>query len=106
MTDWIKVQGAKPLEVDKDSSQTYVYIRKNITEIVVNSEMEVGTPTTLYEYEEKKMTKDEYSIYINEIEQLKLLTANLAQVQHDQDVLMLDNNFQLFCIKENIVELT
>lgn len=62
MTDWIKVQGSqesKPLEFDTESSPTTVYQRRNIEQITVTNED--GTTGELWEYDERKMTREEYS---------------------------------------------
>lgn len=54
----------KPEKIDMDSSKTSVYLRRNITE----KEREIdGHTLTYYEYEEAKLTKDEYKEYVNEL---------------------------------------
>lgn len=51
----------KPELVDTTSSKKVVYIRQNIVETVVEE-------TTFYEYDEAKLTKDEYQEYLKELE--------------------------------------
>ena len=51
----------KPELVDTTSSKKVVYIRQNIIEIQKDD-------TTFYEYDEAKLTKDEYKEYLAEME--------------------------------------
>ena len=51
----------KPTLIDTTSSKKVVYIRQNIVEIQKDD-------TTFYEYDEAKITKDEYKEYLAEIE--------------------------------------
>lgn len=65
MTDWQTVQGSqenKPLEFDTESSQFYVYQRRNIHRVEVINEND-DTPTLLWEYDERLLTPDEYRLY-------------------------------------------
>ena len=57
----------KPQLVDATSSKTTVYIRKNIVE-KERTDNETGDSTTYYEYEEAKLTKEEYQEYLKELE--------------------------------------
>lgn len=60
--NFIKSQSTvKPELVDTTSSKKVVYIRQNIIEIQKDD-------TTFYEYEEVKLTKDEYKEYLAELE--------------------------------------
>ena len=72
--NFIKSQSSvKPDLVDTTSSKTTVYIRQNIVEkekIVenTNSEDNDATSTTVfYEYDEAKLTKEEYQEYLKEL---------------------------------------
>ena len=72
--NFIKSQSSvKPDLVDTTSSQTTVYVRRNIVEKEktvenTNSEDNDATPTTVfYEYEEAKLTKQEYQEYLKEL---------------------------------------
>ena len=57
----------KPELIDTTSSKTTVYIRKNIIEKERVDE-ETGDSTTYYEYDEVKLTKEEYQEYLKELE--------------------------------------
>ena len=57
----------KPELVDTNSSKTCVYIRKNIIE-KERMDKETGDSTTYYEYDEAKLTKEEYQEYLKELE--------------------------------------
>lgn len=50
----------KPELIDTTSSKKVVYIRQNIIETQMDD-------TTFYEYDEAKITKDEYKEYLDEI---------------------------------------
>ena len=63
MTEWTKVQGSqpeKPEEFDTTSSEVIVYQRRNIER--VNIKNEDGTTSELWEYDERKLTRDEYTL--------------------------------------------
>ena len=57
----------KPELIDTTSSKTTVYIRKNIIEKERVDE-ETGESTPYYEYDETKLTKEEYKEYLKELE--------------------------------------
>ena len=66
--NYIKSQSSvKPELVDTTSSKTTVYIRQNIIE-KERIDNETGDSTTFYEYEEAKLTKEEYQEYLKELE--------------------------------------
>ena len=93
--NYIKSQSSvKPDLVDTTSSKTTVYVRQNIVEkekVVenTNSEDNNATSTTVfYEYDEAKLTKQEYQEYLKElngsdtlqtIENLKAENQNLNE---------------------------
>ena len=83
MTDWKKVNGSqanKPEEFDTTTSSLVVYQRRNIKE--VETENTDGTKTTLWEYEERELTKEEFEgIYASD------LSKQLAQARADIDFL-------------------
>ena len=65
--NYIKSQSSvKPELIDTISSKTTVYLRKNIIEIEVLNEDD--TTTIFYEYDEAKLTKEEYQKYLKELE--------------------------------------
>ena len=57
----------KPELIDTTSSKTTVYIRKNIIE-KERIDNETGDSTPYYEYDEAKLTKEEYREYLKELE--------------------------------------
>ena len=66
--NYIKSQSSvKPDLLDTTSSKTTVYIRQNIVEVEKTNESD-NTSTTFYEYEEAKLTKQEYQEYLKELE--------------------------------------
>ena len=73
MTAWTRVQGSQPeqpKEFDTESSTAVVYQRKNIVKVIVNNED--GSSTELWEYDERKLTHEEYAaIRATEIDQVK-----------------------------------
>ena len=93
--NYIKSQSSvKPDLVDTTSSKVVVYLRQNIVEVEKTNES-YDTPTTFYEYEEAKLTKQEYQEYLKElngsdtlqtIEDLKAENQNL-----NEQVTMLTN---------------
>ena len=56
----------KPELVDTASSKKYVYLRKDIIETQKTDEFSNET-ITLYEYQEAKLTKQEYQEYLAEL---------------------------------------
>ena len=66
--NFIKSQSSvKPDLVDTTSSKVVVYLRQNIVENIKTDEMS-GEETVFYEYDEAKLTKEEYQEYLKELE--------------------------------------
>ena len=66
--NYVKSQSSvKPDLVDTTSSKVVVYLRQNIIENIKTDEMS-GEETVFYEYEEAKLTKQEYQEYLKELE--------------------------------------
>ena len=66
--NYIKSQSSvKPDLVDTTSSKVVVYLRQNIVENKKTDEMS-GEETVFYEYEEAKLTKQEYQEYLKQLE--------------------------------------
>ena len=66
--NYIKSQSSvKPDLVDITSSKVVVYLRQNIIENIKTDEMS-GEETVFYEYDEAKLTKEEYQEYLKELE--------------------------------------
>lgn len=64
MTDWKVVRGSqseRPLEVEENTST--VYLRRNIEQVVI-ADVTTEEEVTLWEYEEKEMSKSEYAQYL------------------------------------------
>ena len=85
---YVKSQSSvKPDLVDTTSSKVVVYLRQNIVENKKTDEKS-GEETVFYEYEEAKLTKQEYQEYLKElngsdtlqtIENLKVENQNLNE---------------------------
>ena len=64
---YVKSQSSvKPDLVDTTSSKVVVYLRQNIVENIKTDETS-GEETVFYEYDEAKLTKEEYQEYLKEI---------------------------------------
>ena len=82
--NYIKSQSSvKPDLVDTTSSKVVVYLRQNIVEKIKTDEMS-GEETVFYEYEEAKLTKEEYQEYLKELE-----IIDIQQQRADIDYIML-----------------
>lgn len=86
--NYVKSQSSvKPDLIDTTSSKVVVYLRQNIVENIKTDEMS-GEEITFYEYDEAKLTKQEYQEYLKElngsdtlqtIENLKAENQNLNE---------------------------
>ena len=66
--NYVKSQSSvKPDLIDTTSSKVVVYVRQNIVENKKTDEMS-GEETVFYEYDEAKLTKEEYQEYLKELE--------------------------------------
>ena len=82
--NYIKSQSSvKPDLIDTTSSKVIVYLRQNIVENIKTDEM-TGEETVFYEYEEAKLTKEEYQEYLKELE-----IIDIQQQRADIDYIML-----------------
>ena len=82
--NYIKSQSSvKPDLVDTTSSKVVVYLRQNIVENIKTDEMS-GEQTVFYEYEEAKLTKEEYQEYLKELE-----IIDIQKQRADIDYIML-----------------
>ena len=82
--NYIKSQSSvKPDLVDATSSKVVVYLRQNIVENIKTDEIS-GEETVFYEYEEAKLTKEEYQEYLKELE-----IIDIQQQRADIDYIML-----------------
>lgn len=67
MTEWELVHGSqaeKPSEFDTTSSAVVVYQRRNVKRIEIENLS--GIVSELWEYEERKMSRDEYAFMMSE----------------------------------------
>lgn len=82
--NYVKSQSSvKPDLVDTTSSKVVVYLRQNIVENIKTDEMS-GEETVFYEYDEAKLTKQEYQEYLKELE-----IIDIQQQRADIDYIML-----------------
>ena len=82
--NYIKSQSSgKPDLVDTTSTKVVVYLRQNIVEKIKIDKMS-GEETVFYEYEEAKLTKQEYQEYLKELE-----IIDIQQQRADIDYIML-----------------
>ena len=87
---YIKSQSSvKPDLVDTTSSKVVVYLRQNIVENIKTDEMS-GEETVFYEYDEAKLTKQEYQEYLKELE-----IIDIQQQRADIDYIALMSGIDL-----------
>lgn len=83
MTEWQKVKGSQeepPLELDTTSSEYFVYQRRNIQRINYTDETN-GNVYELWEYEERKLTREEYvTLRANKLEE-ELTQTQIAMTE-------------------------
>ena len=65
----------KPELIDDTSSKRMVYLRRNIVSSIEKDEND-GSATTIYTYEEAKLTKEEYDKYLAEL--------SIKDIQHQR----------------------
>lgn len=83
---WKTVTGSqlsRPEVLDKTSSSRYVYLRRNIKQITRTDDK--SAPVVLWEYEEAKVTQEEFAQYDNII--MDVLQAELNNLAFDQAAL-------------------
>jgi len=72
---WIKSESKiKPVLIDTTSSQTVVYVRKNIEEVIRDDE-------TLYVYDEQEVKKEDWDLY-------KTVLDNSSELADIEDALV------------------
>lgn len=87
---WYKSEAAeRPDEVDTTSSKKFVYLRKNIVERQRENKSD-GDIQIYYEYDETKLTKDEYDKYLKEIS-----ITDVEQQRADIDYLAIMTGIEL-----------
>ena len=87
--NYIKSQSTiSPELIDTTSSKKFVYIRKNVTELNTVDELS-GETYSCYEYDEAKLTKEEYERYLNESS-----IVDIQQLRADIDYIFLMAGFE------------
>lgn len=86
---WYKSESTeRPIEVDAVSSKTSVFLRRNIKKVVRTDEL--SGETTVFEYEETNLTKEEYEKYLQVAE-----AVNMRQIRADLDYIALCSGIEL-----------
>lgn len=99
--NFIKSQSSvKPDLVDTTSSKTTVYVRQNIVENKKIDEMS-GEETVFYDYEEAKLTNEEYAEYLKELE-----ATNTLQTIEDLKAENESLNEQVTMLTECLLEMS
>lgn len=91
--NYIKSQSTvSPEIVDNTSSKNYVYIRQNIVKKEIDD-------FTYYEYEEAKLTKDEYKQYLDELNGVETL-KNVENLKIENQTLTEQIDMLMSCVLE------
>lgn len=91
--EWYMTQSdTRPELVDDQSSNSTVYIRRNIEEAEVPSIEEGGEPTIQYKYEERKVPRSQYEI-------ITAVTDNVS-LKHDSQVI---DDYTIELIEEGLL---
>lgn len=106
--NYVKSQSSiKPDLIDTTSSKTTVYIRQNIVEkekVIVNTnsdESDVTSTIVFYEYDEAKLSKEEYQEYLKEISGSDTLQTIEDLKENDNKI-----NSTLVSIEENNLDMS
>lgn len=98
--NYVKSQSfIKPELIDTTSSKTSVYVRQNISEKEITNDN--GDTIIFYEYEEAKMTKEEYQEYLKECEEI-----NSLQIIEDLKTENKSLNDQVYMLTGCILEIS
>lgn len=81
-----------PELVDTTSSKKFIYIRQNVIEVQKND-------ITFYKYDEAKLTKEEYEIYLKEISSQETL-KNIKTLKEENAILLEQVDMLTSCILE------
>lgn len=91
--EYNKVESSiEPKKIDESLSSVYVYIRKNIVKTEKNKDV-------FYEYDEAKLTHDEYKQYLNELSVQKTL-EDIEKLQTENKNLSEQINSLTECLLE------
>lgn len=90
MKDWKTVTGTqqeRPEEVDRESSPTTVYLRKNIRQVEQKEAEDSGETVSVWQYEEQELTVQEYEsmVLMQQVvsENASGIVASVTQFQRD-----------------------
>lgn len=99
--NYIKSQSSvKPDLIDTTSSKTTVYLRQNIVEVEKTNESDNST-ALFYEYDEAKLTKEEYQEYLKELEATDTLQTIEDLKEENQSL-----SEQIFTLTECLLEMS
>lgn len=87
----------RPLEVDTTTSKKYIYLRKNIEE--TQKQDDDGESYTIFNYDEAKLTQEEYEIYLKEITATQTLD-NIETLKVENELLLEQVDMLTNCILE------
>lgn len=102
--NYVKSQSSiKPDLIDTTSSKTTIYLRQNIVELEKTDENSDGSVSTVtfYEYDEAKLTKEEYQEYLKDLE-----TTNTLQTIEDLKAENQSLNEQISILTECVLEMS
>ena len=86
-----------PILIDTTSSKKYVYLRENVIEI--ESDNTDGETYTYYEYDEAKLTKEEYEQYLKEMSSAETL-ENIESLKAENQMLTEQVDMLTACLVE------
>ena len=99
--EWRKSQcisEKQPDTIDATSSRDFVYVRRNMKSTPqVDMDGIVVGGTYIWDYEEQLVDKKDWGIYATVLENQRL--------DAEQDQLILNHDFELLCIKEQITDI-
>ena len=87
----------RPLEVDTTTSKKYIYLRTNIEEVQMRNDD--GESYTIFNYDEAKLTPEEYEIYLKEITATQTLD-NIETLKAENESLLEQVDMLTNCILE------
>lgn len=87
----------RPLEVDTTTSKKYIYLRTNIEE--TQKQDDDGESYTIFNYDEAKLTPEEYEIYLKEITATQTL-ENIETLKAENESLLEQVDMLTNCILE------
>lgn len=96
---YIKSQSsAYPVSPDITSSKKFVYLRENVVEVEQTDGI-TGETYTIYEYDEAKLTKEEYEQYVAELNSTDTLES-IETLKAENEMLMEQVDMLTMCLLE------